>query len=83
MHTLTELQSYFAEQGIASRKYNGFQIIVGKDIWGLAHGDFYCNNVVTNPKDKKLLDIYKQNKPTMFKAMGSRFYNIEDDAGLV
>lgn len=85
MHTLVELRDYFIEQGIPARKCNGFQIRVGNDVWGMAHGDFYRNNVVTNPKDKTLIEQYKLVKPRKFKAMGSKFLALdgEDDAGLV
>lgn len=85
MHTLLELKEYFIEHGIPVYRHNGFQIRVANDVWGMAHGDYYRNNVVTNPKDKKLLDEYKLIKPRMFKAIGAQYYNIEieEDAGLV
>ena len=84
MHSLFDLQNYFTNNEIPVKKYNGLTLIVGNDIWTMAHGIYYRNSIQTNPKDASLLEVYRKLEPevptskAMFKAIGAPNYNIEE-----
>jgi len=62
MHTLGDLKKFFENKGVNVKNIDGWQLKIGKDIWTMAHGHYYCNSVPTDYKDIKLLRTYKRSK---------------------
>ena len=77
MNSLSDLRDFYSNQQIPIKKFNGYNLIIGKDVWTMAHGQYYCNSVHTNPKDNNLIEVYKKLEheipasKRLFKAMGS------------
>jgi hypothetical protein len=42
MHSLAELRDFLESKEIKIKSYNGWQIVVGKETWGMAHDVIYC-----------------------------------------
>lgn len=62
MHSLSDLQSFFKNNEITVGKFYGYSLVVGKDVWTLAHGVFYRNSEPANPKDPEIIKKYKKAK---------------------
>jgi hypothetical protein len=61
MHSLVELKNYLLEREIKIRKFDGWRLQVGSDVWTMAHDVFYRNNEPVNlKKDKSIFDSYKK-----------------------
>ena len=62
MHSLTELRDFLASKEIEIKEFNGWRLIVGKDIWTMFQDSFYKNNEKQSLKEKGLFDKYKKVK---------------------
>lgn len=61
MHSLVELKNYLLEKEIKIRKFDGWRLQVGSDVWTMAHDVFYRNNEPVNlKKDKSIFEKYKK-----------------------
>jgi hypothetical protein len=61
MHSLVELKNYLLEREIKIRKFDGWRLQVGSDVWTMAHDVLYRNNEPINlKKDKSIFDSYKK-----------------------
>ena len=58
--TLKELKEFLESKQIPIKSYNGWQLVIGKSTWGMAHDVLYCNREPVTKKeiltDKQFLD---------------------------
>ena len=50
MHSLSELKAFLESKQIQIKSYNGWQIVIGNDTWGMSNDVIYCNK---DPVTKK------------------------------
>lgn len=61
MNSLSELKFFLLEKKIKIRKFDGWTLQVGSDVWTMAHDVFYRNNEPVNlKKDKSIFEKYKK-----------------------
>jgi hypothetical protein len=58
--SLAELSEHFAKNGIGVKKFDGWKLTVGQDVWTLALGVFYLNGEPKNLKEKGFIDNYRK-----------------------
>ena len=51
MHSLRELRDFLETKEIKVKSYNGWQLIVGKETWGMAHDVIYCGSEPVTKKE--------------------------------
>ena len=51
MHSLTDLRDFLESKEIKVKSYNGWQLVVGKDVWGMSHDAIYCNGELIPKKE--------------------------------
>lgn len=52
MNSLSEFKALLETHGIVVTESVGYQFKVRRDIWTMLDGNYYCNNVITKPKEK-------------------------------
>jgi hypothetical protein len=62
MDSLTDLKKFLLDNEVPIKAFHGFELIVGKDKWGMSHGVLYCNGEAVNHKDKKFFAEYIKRK---------------------
>jgi len=60
MHSLTELRDFLVSKEIEIKEFNGWRLIVGKDIWTMFQDSFYKNNEKQSLKEKVYLTNIKR-----------------------
>ena len=51
MHTLVELKQFLESKQIHVKSYNGWQLVVGKETWGMINDVYYCGNTPVAKKE--------------------------------
>jgi hypothetical protein len=62
MDSLTDLKKLLLDNEVQIKSFSGYELIVGKDKWGMAHGVFYCNGEAISHKNKKFFADYIKRK---------------------
>ena len=62
MHSLTELRDFLASKEIEIKEFNGWRLIVGKDIWTMLQDSFYKNNEKQSNQTRKWRGINCRNR---------------------
>jgi len=62
MDSLSDLKKFFVDNEVPIKAFHGYELVIGKDKWGMAHGVLYCNGEAVNRKDKKFFAEYIKRK---------------------
>jgi hypothetical protein len=80
MNSLSELNQFFQSNSVAVKQFNGWNLIVGKDTWTMAHDVLYCNKQPYNKKDLKNYlekvqkNVNKSTQTRKWRGISSRHY---------
>jgi hypothetical protein len=64
MDSLSDLKKFFVDNEVPIKAFHGYELVVSKDKWVMAHGVLYCNGEAVNRKDKNFFAEYIKRKKT-------------------